>query len=249
MNERLLDTARRVARELDAIGADYRVIGGMAVHHHGWERSTKDLDLLVDEADYSRIREKLLESGFLPTAPRRKTLRDAVTGIEVDFLIAGVDRPGSSRAPVAFPSPGSLPAETGELPGKYVDLLHLIELKLFSAKYGRARERDSIDVVELLRRNPLPRESLDRLHPDVREVYAYWWKAAQVREDPDAPDYSVGPDYANLDEVSALLREGKVTPRQAVGMLRTEPAPGTAALASSPAPGVRVSRPGGGRSD
>ncbi len=43
-----LDDLRRICRALDEAGARYLLIGGFAVILHGGERTTKDIDLLVD---------------------------------------------------------------------------------------------------------------------------------------------------------------------------------------------------------
>jgi hypothetical protein len=45
-----LDDLRRICAALDAAGARYVLIGGFAVILHGGERTTKDVDLLVDPA-------------------------------------------------------------------------------------------------------------------------------------------------------------------------------------------------------
>ena len=43
-----IDDVRRICRALDEAGARYVLIGGFAVILHGGERTTKDIDLLVD---------------------------------------------------------------------------------------------------------------------------------------------------------------------------------------------------------
>lgn len=43
-----IDDVRRICRALDTAGARYLLIGGFAVILHGGERTTKDIDLLVD---------------------------------------------------------------------------------------------------------------------------------------------------------------------------------------------------------
>jgi hypothetical protein len=43
-----LDDVRRICRALEEAGARYVLIGGFAVILHGGERTTKDIDLLVD---------------------------------------------------------------------------------------------------------------------------------------------------------------------------------------------------------
>jgi predicted nucleotidyltransferase len=43
-----IDDVRRICRALEEAGARYVLIGGFAVILHGGERTTKDIDLLVD---------------------------------------------------------------------------------------------------------------------------------------------------------------------------------------------------------
>lgn len=45
-----VDDVRRICRALEDAGARYVLIGGFAVIIHGGERTTKDIDLLVDPA-------------------------------------------------------------------------------------------------------------------------------------------------------------------------------------------------------
>ena len=45
-----IDDVRRICRALEENGARYVLIGGFAVILHGGERTTKDIDLLVDPA-------------------------------------------------------------------------------------------------------------------------------------------------------------------------------------------------------
>jgi len=56
--EDLLDLCRR----LNATGAKYIVIGGMAIIHHGFARATEDIDLLVESSpeNFQKIRTAML---------------------------------------------------------------------------------------------------------------------------------------------------------------------------------------------
>ena len=53
-------------------GVDYALCGGLAVAVHGYPRATKDMDLLIREADLDRIRKSLepvgytVEAGIIP---------------------------------------------------------------------------------------------------------------------------------------------------------------------------------------
>ena len=56
-----VDDLVRIARALEAAGAHYVLIGGFAVISHGFARTTKDIDLLVDPSpdNMRRIKEAL----------------------------------------------------------------------------------------------------------------------------------------------------------------------------------------------
>jgi hypothetical protein len=53
-----VDDVRRICRALEEAGARYVLIGGFAVIFHGGERTTKDIDLLVDPASENVARLK-----------------------------------------------------------------------------------------------------------------------------------------------------------------------------------------------
>jgi hypothetical protein len=57
-----IDDLRRICRALEVAGARYLLIGGFAVILHGGERTTKDIDLLVDPApdNISRLKTALM---------------------------------------------------------------------------------------------------------------------------------------------------------------------------------------------
>jgi len=59
-------TAARVCRALNAAGARYLVIGGVACILHGYVRATTDLDLLIERTmdNAERVLEGLAETGY-----------------------------------------------------------------------------------------------------------------------------------------------------------------------------------------
>ena len=69
--DRVEERLRRAAAALDEAGIKYAVIGGNAVAawvarvDPGATRSTKDVDLLVDESDLPRIENVLVQAGFV----------------------------------------------------------------------------------------------------------------------------------------------------------------------------------------
>ena len=58
------ETLTRVGRILREAGIHFAVAGGFAVIEHGYERFTKDVDLLVHAGDLSRAMKALRAAGF-----------------------------------------------------------------------------------------------------------------------------------------------------------------------------------------
>ena len=102
-------TLRRMADEFDRLGIAYAVVDGIALQHHGVQRSTHDIDVLVgSKQDLDMIHERLVGHGYTRKSPESRHLRDEVTRIRVELLVAG-EYPGDGKPkPVAFPSPGSV---------------------------------------------------------------------------------------------------------------------------------------------
>jgi|SRR5580658_9604508 hypothetical protein len=136
------DLALPAARALLAdVGGHYLIVGGVAVVHHGYLRTTEDIDVLVDAASLVTLAERAMAHGFVVES--RTRLRHSESGVRVDLLVAGepMPRPGSPSYP--FPDPGrSSPIDRG-----VVGLALLCELKLRAH-----RHQDVADVVQLLQR-------------------------------------------------------------------------------------------------
>src|SRR4051812_21742417 len=99
-------TMERVTERLASAGIPYAVIGGMAINAHGFDRVTTDVDLLTTREGLEQIHKQLVGRGFVPAfAGARKTLKDATTGVKVEFITTG-EYPGDGKPkPVAFPDP------------------------------------------------------------------------------------------------------------------------------------------------
>ncbi len=124
---------------LDAARVDYKLIGGLAVIHHGYARLTVDIDVIVERGAHSRLEPLLAEHGF--SRSRHDQLRHDNTGVRVDVLEEGVPmaRPGAP----AFPAPASLAASPSDR--RVVALAPLIALKLHAR-----RLQDLADVGALI---------------------------------------------------------------------------------------------------
>ncbi len=126
---------------LSAAGVPYLIVGGLAVVHHGYLRTTEDIDLLVGRDALARLGPLLAAHGFERIGDSSR-LRHVGTGVRIDLLVEGhtIAKPGAEP----FPAPENTPAS--ERDADVASLAALVTLKL-QAK----RHQDLADVVALLK--------------------------------------------------------------------------------------------------
>jgi hypothetical protein len=153
---RLWRDLERVVAYLRERGIDPVVVGGLAVQHHGWERLTEDIDILIAREAYQQlVQEGKIKFGQLKLIP----------GTQVDVLTEGKD----SNPDPEYVRDGSSVYPT--FPG-------LMYLKL---KAGRAK--DIGDVTELIKAKGLDevvlQEVLDFLPtPELQQKFRNQWAQA-----------------------------------------------------------------------
>jgi hypothetical protein len=174
------ETLGRLSERLRSLGIPHALVGGMALFLHGYRRFTEDVDVLVTEEGLKAIQAALVGKGYRPLFPGSRGLRDAETGVRVEFLVAG-EYPGDGKPkPVSFPDPADVVVEVAGV--DCIRLPRLVELKLASGT-APGRRRDLADVQELIRALRLPRELGDDLAQSVRHSYLELWDELQ-REPP-----------------------------------------------------------------
>lgn len=160
---------QRITKRLSELEIPYAVAGGMAMIAHGYIRFTDDVDILVTREDLSRLHDAVDGRGWVRPFSASKNLRDAETGVKIEFLLTG-DYPGDGQPkPVAFPAPTGVAIEIDGI--KYLNVITLINLKLASFMTGADRARDQGDVVELMKAQGLSYELADLVDPYVRAQY------------------------------------------------------------------------------
>lgn len=170
----------RLAAVLDEQGIPYAVVGAMALNEWGYRRVTVDIDVLLTPQGLARLKERVLGRGYVEKFPGSRGLRDAVSGVDVDVVLAG-EFPGDGKPkPVAFPDPAEV-AVRGERVA-LLPLAKLVELKLASGTSAPHRLKDLADVLELVRAAGLPRELGRELDASVQAKYEELWLAAQTRD-------------------------------------------------------------------
>ena len=176
-------TLGKVAHKLEELGIPYAVAGGMALGAHRFVRATVDVDVLVTAGGLKEIHANLDGRGFVPPFTGSRNLRDAETGVRIEFLVEG-QFPGDGKPkPVAFPNP----VAAGEVINgiRYLRLIPLIEIKLASGMTNPGRLRDLADVQELIRVLQLPMEVVQQLNPFVREKFEELWQALANSPQPE----------------------------------------------------------------
>ena len=109
---------------------------------------------LVSPVSLDAIHQSLVGLGYRPLFEGSKNLRDANTGVRIEFVLAG-QFPGDGKPkPIAFPEPADVGVDIDGI--RYVGLPKLIELKLASGMTNPGRLRDLADVQELIRVLKLP---------------------------------------------------------------------------------------------
>jgi Uncharacterised nucleotidyltransferase len=170
-------TLQRVTRRLDELGIPYALVGGMALFFHGYRRFTEDVDLLVTRQGLEEVHRRLEGLGYVPPFAGSKQLRDAETGVRIEFLVTG-EYPGDGKPkPVAFPDPAEAAVEAHGM--HLLSLPKLIELKLASGISNPRRVRDLADVQELIDLLHLPADLADQLNPYVAGKYRELWDVVQ----------------------------------------------------------------------
>ena len=172
-------TLRNIAARLDALGIAYAVAGGMALGAHRFVRATVDVDVLVTPEGLATAHRELEGLGYVPPFAGSKNLKDATTGVRIDFIVAG-QFPGDGKPkPVAFPDPAQAGVVIDGI--RYLGLASLVELKIASGMTGGvARMKDLADVVSIIEALDLPLDFSQQLNPYVRPKYEELWRGLKA---------------------------------------------------------------------
>lgn len=172
------ETLTRLAKLLTQMDIRFVVAGALAVNHHGHLRATTDIDLLLSREDLQAFKDKNIGLGWLNKFEGSKGFFDTIANTPVDVLLTG-DFPGDGKPkPIAFPLADDV-AELDVDGIPFMQLFALIELKLASGMTAPDRPRDLDDVIQLIRKNRLPRSYGEALNAYVHECWYRLWDASQ----------------------------------------------------------------------
>ena len=182
-------TLRQLARDLDARGIAYAVIGAVALNQHGYQRFTSDIDILLTPDGLERFRAELVGRGYRPAFEgARKKFRATAENVPLEIITAG-EYPGDGKPKaIVFPDPALVAVEIDGV--KTVNLGKLVELKLASGLSGMDRLRDLADVQDLIRILGLDAAFSEKIDASVRDAYRDLWDGVRrAREQTEAPDF------------------------------------------------------------
>ena len=145
-----------------ALNIPCAVAGGVAVSAHGYQRSTRDVDVIVSPEGLEKFKDWGVGRGWVNRFKGSRNMRDNTKDVGVDIILT-TDRP------VTVPSPELTVSNRDGLP--VLPLPKLIELKLATAKLNEKRKKDLRDVSGLIQTNELTSEYAQYLDPSVRDSF------------------------------------------------------------------------------
>lgn len=156
----LLQTATKCHTLLAAMDIPHVIIGGLAVCLHGYDRGSRDVDLLVRRGDWERIRSSLESSGYVWNTFRRAY--NSPSNVRVDFRFSG-EQSSEGDVPLSDPADERLRETINGLP--VLALAELLVTKVRCGFSGQQRggrwasrsKKHFDDVVGLIKSNDLLR--------------------------------------------------------------------------------------------
>lgn len=166
----LNETLRKLTDDLEAHGIDYVVIGAVALNQHGYQRFTSDIDLLMTKEGLEKFRQELVGLGYAAKfSGAKKTFRDTTRNVPIEIITSG-EYPGDGEVkPLSFPKPEEASVLINGV--KTLTLEMLISLKLASGMTNLQRQKDLVDVAELIKRKALGLPFVAKLHPYVHAKF------------------------------------------------------------------------------
>jgi hypothetical protein len=174
----LPEVAQKITQLFKKQDIEFCVIGGIAVSSYGYERTTTDIDLLVDAKDKDKF-DSLIGVYFSPRFNgAKKKLFWNDPKVKVDVIFSG-EHAGSEKGDV-YPQPYKIDDVIDGIP--VIDLKSLIRFKLTSGLYGEDRISDFGDVQRLVKINKLPKNLADTFPDAEKAKYLELWTDREMED-------------------------------------------------------------------
>jgi len=195
---------------------------------HGYRRVTSIVEVIVtkETLEFIRVNWELL--GVYFPFPSANFVRDSIRQVKIKFHLASSSR--TREAPHVFlPQPEECRMEIEGFP--VIQLVPLIDMRLAIGLEEKSLERETVDVIELIRVLHLPRDLMDKLNPIVQSKYLEYWNCLNVPppqyirplrapgclESMDDPDALLEKCGFAADMRAAMIRDGLVLERRPSG--------------------------------
>lgn len=169
-------TLGTITRRLVDLDIPHAVAGAIAMFLHGYRRFTEDINLVVTPDGLRTIHERLVDHGYVRPDPSRNYILDAITGVRVEFLIAGRQLGVGLPSTVVVPHPAAVGMDIDGV--ACVGLATLIELKLATGTVP-GRMKHVADIQEMIRVLRLPENLSQQLDSSLRSTYRRLWAEMQ----------------------------------------------------------------------
>ncbi|MEM1211346.1 MAG: hypothetical protein AAGI68_03515 [Planctomycetota bacterium] len=151
---KILEIAHEVSDAIASAGVTGGIVGGIAVFLHGYERTTTDIDVFVD--DRERLADELKARQFVWSEARSQFEKDSVPV----QILAPQDK-------LPF-----IPTRFGEVQGlATITLGDLVTMKLSTGTKFVHRAQDLADVVRLIESVPLDKAFVSRIAKPYRHEF------------------------------------------------------------------------------
>jgi len=155
-------SAMRLATAMAALNIPCAIAGGMATIAHGYQRTTRDVDVVLTPEGMNQFKDWGVGRGWVDRYKGARNLRDTISDVGVDLIL-------TTDKPLNVPLPTQTVSNVDGLP--ILPLPRLIELKLSSAALNEKRRKDISDVKGLIMANGLGPDFAEYLDPSVRAQF------------------------------------------------------------------------------
>ena len=152
-NSLLMKTAHEMHQLLSSLKIDYVIIGGLAVIRNGAVRTTNDIDIIVGKEDWQKLKDNFNLDNY-------KLGLNVITNLENNISIDVLFKEDQWSI-IPLPEPKEVAEYDEKLGANFIDLYHLIELKIATYLTKKRKEgmeiasKDLYDTVELIRNNDI----------------------------------------------------------------------------------------------
>jgi predicted nucleotidyltransferase len=156
-----------VASDLDELGIEYCVIGGVSLAPYNFTRETGDIDILISKKSFPLLK-KLIGHGYTrrPGSTKNMHFHIGNSRIKIDILVEG-----DKEKDFTMPNPVKIRNRIHSI--WYINIKNLVEFKLRSS-----RPQDLADVARLIDHNFLPVNYLSG--SDLEQKYQEIFKSLSV---------------------------------------------------------------------